>query len=416
MIPADLMARARARVARAGQEGAMRTLAELLEWLASALLWAALLPLALLLHAAGYRRLTVLTERIGHLAAEMDSFLKERALGRLPERRYFIAATAQRVSNAWLLEYWSRHVPVVTHPAACFLLRAMSRWLLMREDVSRYVLRLNQTAAAYEVARAWGGRSPVLSLTEDDVRWGAAKLRELGLPENAWFVAVHVREGGYSTGDEAVHKHRNASIEAALPAMRRIIARGGWCIRMGDASMTPLPAERGLIDYARHAAKSPRLDVYLCARTRFLLGTSSGLAFVSAAFGVPSALANMIPFSNFGLLACDLSIPKLLWSERESRFLRFDEALSSPASNFRYASLYEAAGLRVVENAAEDIAALADEMLGVLENGAAPAAEDRARQHACRDLLRPGHYSYGTCANIAASFLRAHADLLPEKS
>ncbi len=413
MIPAQFGIRFRARIHRALTEGLLATLTALSRPVVKSVLWLALLPLTAVLHVAGYRRLPVLTERIGHLAAEVDSFLKERALGALPRRKYFITAPARRVANAWLLRYWAREVPVVSHPVPCFLLDSMSRWELMRSSVREYVLRLNQTAAAYRIASMWGERPSLLTLTDEDKEWGGEVLRELGVPRDGWFVAVHVREGGYSTADEEVHRHRNASIEAALPAMRCIVQRGGYCIRMGDPGMAPLSKEQGIVDYARHAAKSARMDIYLCARTRFFLGNSSGLAFVSAAFGVPSALANMTPFSTFGLLPRDLSIPKLLWSEREARFLRFDEALASPANNYRYAAFYEAAGLRPVENSAEDIAALVEEMMDVMEGRTAYSPLDRARQDACRALLRPGHYSYGTCAHIAASFLRAHSDLLP---
>src|SRR5262245_55149119 len=82
----DLVARAQARVERARREGLAATLRQLLAAAGGALAWVALLPLTLLLHLAGYRRLDVIAERIGHLAAEVDCFLKARALGELPER------------------------------------------------------------------------------------------------------------------------------------------------------------------------------------------------------------------------------------------------------------------------------------------------------------------------------------------
>src|SRR5271156_1241861 len=68
--------------------------------------WLALLPITLVLHWIGYRRVTVFTDRIGHLAAEIDCFLKEQALGKLPSRRWFMLAPPHRVSNQHLLDYW----------------------------------------------------------------------------------------------------------------------------------------------------------------------------------------------------------------------------------------------------------------------------------------------------------------------
>jgi putative glycosyltransferase (TIGR04372 family) len=404
--------RLQAYIQRKWNEGVISLATKLLQQATQSILWLALLPLTVALHLAGFRRLTVLTPRIGHLAIEVDTFLKRRALGEIPSRRYFITSPKATTSNAWLLRYWSAYLPIVTHPSLCFVLEALSRWKLLRYDLSDYVLRLNKTALAYSVATAWSNRPPLLALTDDDERWGQAQLTQLGVPDGAWFVAFHVREGGFSPADESVHRHRNTSVENMLPAVRIIVALGGYCIRMGDPTMTPLLREKGIVDYAHHPSRSSRLDVYLCAKTRFFLGNSSGLAFVASAFGVPSALANMTPFSNLGLLPCDLSIPKLLWSEELGRFLRFDEALSSEVSNYRYAALFDQAGISPVENSAEDIADLVLDMLRLLDRQEICILEDQLQQKVFAQLLKPGHYSHGTSAKIGASFLRNHTNLL----
>ncbi|MEW6368778.1 MAG: hypothetical protein AB1714_29470 [Acidobacteriota bacterium] len=48
------------------------------------LLWVLLLPATVTLHCLGYRRITVYSERIGHLAGEPDCLLKDRVLRELP--------------------------------------------------------------------------------------------------------------------------------------------------------------------------------------------------------------------------------------------------------------------------------------------------------------------------------------------
>lgn len=343
----------------------------------------------------------------------MDCFLKARALGELPPRRYFLAVVPSQVANAHLLAYWKRRLPVLSGVAASCVVRAMSRWLFLRQDVSHYVLRLNATADAYRIAAEWSERAPLLTLTDEDEAWGARMLRDLGVPGGSWFVAVHVRDKGYSPADEAVHAHRNASIDAITDAVRLIVERGGWCIRVGDSGGAPAPNLHGLIDYARHPLKSDRMDIYLCARSRFFLGNSSGLAFVSAAFGVPSALVNLIPASTLGLLPRDLGIPKLMRSMRDGSYLKIDDVLGSPLSNFRYAKLYQDAGVRPVENDAEDIRALVNEMLDRLEGRFAGCDEDEALQRTYKSLLRQGHYSYGSPARVGAAFLRRYRSLLP---
>jgi putative glycosyltransferase (TIGR04372 family) len=410
---AELRVRVRARFARARAEGVATTAFCVADAFASSFVWLLLLPVTVVLHVAGVRRLTVLTGRIGHLAAEPDAFLKARALGEIPPGRYFIAAPRRAVANPTMLDYWRPHLRVIESPPACWIARAMSRHLLMRHDMSRYALKLNASQEMYRINAAWHGRPPLLSVTETDRAWSDERLRELGIPEQAWFVCVHVREPGFSPADEAVHAHRNATPANMLPAMREIVRRGGWCVRMGDPTMTALAPMSGLIDYAHHRLRSARLDVLLCARARFFLGCTSGLSFVSASFGVPCALANMIPTSVVAPMPADLAIPKLLRERGSGRLLAFAEVLGSPMGDWRYAHLFAAAGVEPVENSADEILGLVGEMLDRLEGRHRDADGDDDRQRRFMALLRPGHYGYGAASRIGADFLRRHESLLP---
>ncbi|MDA0225585.1 MAG: TIGR04372 family glycosyltransferase, partial [Proteobacteria bacterium] len=385
----QVRARVQARLEQAAREGVWGTALQVLGVATSTLAWLALLPVTLTLHLAGFRRLTVLTGRIGHLAAEPDSFLKARALGQVPPGRYFLVAPPGEVANETLLSYWSPHIPTVRGRTASWLLLAMSRWVLMRHDMSGYILRLGASQMVYRINADWRGRPPLLALSENDRVWSRARFAELGLPEGAWFVCVHVREPGFSPADDAAHAHRNGEPRAVRAAMEEIVRRGGWCVRMGDASMTPLEPMDGVIDYAHHPLRSARLDVMLCAQARFFLGNTSGLALVSSVFGVPSALANMIPLSILGILPADLNIAKLLRSPRSGRLLGFAEILDSPAGDFRYARLYADAGLETLENSPDEILELVREMLDRISGAWAPAAEDEALQHRFMMLLRP---------------------------
>lgn len=375
-------------------------------------LWLALLPLTIALHLAGYRRITVFTDRVGHLALEPDCLLKEQALGLIPRRRWFILAPPRRVANCHLLNYWKPLIRVHEGNAVCFILASMSRWGLMRHDISHYTITANKTQAAYRIYSQWGARPPLLSLTPTDKSWAVDALRELGLPDGVWFVCVHVREPGFSPIDDELHAHRNGSIEATIPAMQEIGRRGGWVIRIGEATTKPLQSMSRTIDYAHHPMKSDRLDVILCAEARFILGNSSGIALVGSAFGVPCAIANMIPTSDLWFNASDISIPKLLWSQRLGRHLRFDEAMASPIVEYRYAKLYREAGIRVDENSAEDIRDLVTEMLDRLEGRFEQLDGDAALARRFRSLLPEGRYAFDSSARVGTLFLRKRADLL----
>ena len=407
-----LRARLVSRIRRARREGPRRTSAGLVRKLGSLLLGMALFPLSVVGHFLGYRRITFITQRIGHLAAEPDSFLKAQALGELPRRRWFFLAPPGEVANEHLLSYWTPWIRAVRDPFACYLLRAMSIFGLMRYDAGRYVLWLNHSQEVYRLNTAWSSRAPLLSLNKDDVAWSDPMFRAIGLPEGAWFACIHVREGGFSPYDEDAHSHRNGSIEALLPAVQEIIRRGGWCVRMGDPTASTFPPVAGVIDYAHHALRQARLDVCLCARARFFLGNTSGIALVSTVFGVPSAMANMVPASCLGMLPSDLNIFKLHRRKRDGRILHFREIFNSPTANFRYAYQYELEGLEVLENTGDEIRELACEMLDRLDGRFAPDDCDDDVQARFRSLLKPGDYGYYASSRVGAAFLKRHAGLL----
>lgn len=366
-------------------------------------------------HYAGFRRLPVITKRIGHLALEPDCFLKLVALGKIKtkERHHFITAPPACVANRFLLQYWKTRIRVIEQPGLCAVLSLMARGPLMVESISSYVMGLGQPADYGSVNVAWGDRPPVLSLSTKHSVKGGEFLRSLGLPDGAWFVCVHVRSSGYAPDDDSVHDYRNGDIEAFLPAMREIVARGGYCIRMGHPGMPPLAPIEGVIDYAHLPSRSDEMDVFLAASCRFFLGDTSGLFLVSTVFGVPCALANMIPITSRGFSSKDLSIFKLLKDRQTGRKLSFQEMFDSPTARLRTSRAYLDCGVEPIDNSPEEIMELVQEMFDRLDGSFVDTPEDRSLAATFDGMIRPDDYCYGSGCRVAVSFLRRHRNLLP---
>ena len=371
-------------------------------------------PLALVLHVLGFTRLTFGTTHIGHLAAEPDCFLKARMLGELPNRRWFFLAPPDDVSNEHMLSYWTPSIRAVRTPVISRAVSAMSSYGLMRYDAGRYFLWYDSSVDVYRLNARWAGRPPLLRLTPEDEAWGEGMLRQLGIPEGAWFVCLHAREPGFSPQDEPIQGYRNSDPAALLPAVHTVVARGGWCIRMGDPSTRSLPQVAGLVDYAHSPLRSARLDVVLCAKAKFFLGNSSGLALVSSVFGRPVIRANAVPMSGLAPWPADLSVPKLYWRRQEERLLRFDEILGTPAASYRYATQYERAGIELQENSPDEILDATVEMLDRLDGRRSYGPEDDELQKRFMSLLRPGDYGYGAASRVGAGFLHKYRHLLPD--
>ncbi len=163
----------------------------------------------------------------------------------------------------------------------------------------------------------------------------------MGLPENAWFVCLHVRQSGFRDSDvykeTDAYDERNASIINYIGAIEEITNCGGWVVRMGDASMTRLPAMERVIDYPFTKAKSALMDVYLISQCRLYIGMMSGIYDVARLLQCPMIMTNMNNWMwTFPILRCDLGVTKHIYSKSRQRFLTLREWLYEPWASVSY--------------------------------------------------------------------------------
>lgn len=181
--------------------------------------------------------------------------------------------------------------------------------------------------------------------------------RQMGLTDSDWFVCLHVREGGFK-GDFG--DIRNCDIQNYLPAVKKITDSGGWVVRMGDPSMTPLPKMERVIDYPFTKFKSELMDVFLIKNCRFFFGQNSGIVSLAILLDKKCALVNMTEW-----ITCSpktknsLMIFRHYFSEELGRYLSIREVLSQP---------FECQDLgflkyRLKQNSAAEISDLIEEIL-----------------------------------------------------
>lgn len=182
---------------------------------------------------------------------------------------------------------------------------------------------------------------------------------QMGIPRDAWFACLHVREGGFH-GDNCVE--RNAHIHNYLDAIREITARGGWVVRLGDATMKRLPAMERVIDYPFTAFKSALMDIYLISECRVYIGMSSGIFDIAQLFQRPIIVTNMSSWLYpFPLKSCDIGLPKHVYSKSRGRFLSIKEWLGEPMEAISFRVLGEDYAMQ--ENSPEEIAQAVREFL-----------------------------------------------------
>lgn len=386
---------------------------EVFRWMRRVLRLIFLGPIAGLMAACGLRFIIISNpDRIGHLAGEVDCFLKERALGLIPHTNPVLLLRRKKAANTALLDLYKGQLTVWDRTWQRVLFSQFARFEMLRVPLGRPVVALKESAYHSQITALWNDRPPLVQLPDVFQADGSSKALQMGIPEDKWFVPLHVREGGYSPVDENMHAHRNADISTYALAIEEITSRGGLVIRMGDPTMTPVIPQYGLIDYANSSFKSDKMDIWLCANARFLIGTTSGLTNVTGMFNRPSALTNMVPLGGcYGMYPNDISIAKKMHNHN-GESIPFAEIFNSGLARARYAWIFEEREIKVEANTPEEIRDLTMEMLAKHDGKFELTKEDEILQLRFRALLRPGDYSYGSVARMGRDWLRSYAHLI----
>jgi putative glycosyltransferase (TIGR04372 family) len=348
--------------------------------------------------------------------ATLDYVIKQGILeGRGRDDTIFYVPPGGRIGNRFLVQQLAAYVRLVERPgdlpfdpAAVGALHYHYQFPRQADGSTVFFWELASSAH-----QRWQkeGRAPLLELPPDVATRGFALLQAAGVPRGAWFVALHVRDitwRGLNGGMQAI---RNADTAAYLPAIAEITGRGGYVVRMGDPDAPPMPALANVIDYCRSAMRSDWMDIFLIARSRFMLGSASGPSFVPPLYGVPAVLTNWWPPGMRPWHAADIFIPKLLRRSANGRCLTLGETLREPFSHChspRYLAAHE--GVYVQDNDPEVIRGAVAEMLSRLDGDTrrdADVADLRARA----DRIYQAHGHFGM-ARLAGDFLRHHRDFV----
>jgi putative glycosyltransferase (TIGR04372 family) len=352
-----------------------------------------------------------LPHRIGELGANLVAIAKARILGWFPDIELLLPVPAQGGANPAYLEYWRPWFTFLQTPGPADEVARPGYGVRIERDGTGRYHDIGDFGQVVENAWAASGRPPLLTVTTQHRNLGQALLREWGVPSDAWFVVLHVRDSAYMAALNVTDKHndhRNSNILDYLEAVRLITDRGGWVLRIGHARTRPLPDMERVIDVA-HRKAPPELDVFLLGTCRFFLGDTSGPYIVATTFGRPVVAANF----QIGLAPCqphDLYIPKLYRDTRSSELVSFRRSLAPPLFRPIHLGVLAAEHVEPVDNSPQEIADLTRQMLDWLDGGeirdpADDIAQDLAHRHLPEGAIRPN-------ARMGKEFLRAYRHLL----
>ena len=349
------------------------------------------------------------SERIGHFALSTELYLCERDVGVQRRGTLDIFFHASPVCNQQLKKMWDRTLRVSS-------LANLPFW------INRFLPGNAPHEVPIPPDRDIHGllaRTPVhLSFTPDEESRGIRELGEFGVADGDQFVCFIARDSAYLESvlpglDWSYHDFRNSDVKTYLPALESLSERGCYSIRMGAIVNGPMPTSSSMIiDYA-HKFRTDFMDIYLSAKCKFFLTSSTGIDGVSMIFRRPLAVVNYIPLEQvWTWVENGLFILKRLYLEREQRFLTFREILESGVGRYDRSDLYKQDGITVIGNTPDEIMDLVVEMDERLSGTWQTSEEDEQLQRQFADLFKSSSLHGHIAARVGAKFLRQNRDLL----
>ncbi len=357
---------------------------------------------------------------------EINKLLKANQYGLRPAKKpYLLLPEGAQLRNPALFSYFEPHLCVIREAEAIQSLKSLETLLTLplgtgitlHHGFSHLYIGANQI----EMEREKLDMDPsFFKLSDRHREMGLQALKQLGVPGDAWYVTLHVREPSYrgERRENTTENFRNANPLDYIKAIKAVTKAGGWVFRMGDPLMTPLPKMPQVIDYALNEIRCDWMDVFLGSTCKFVIGTGSGYYTIPALFGVPYIFTNFPVFAPyFEMKNFDLYLPRWLKKVQTEKLVSFEDYMSPRITMFYSSKSFRDAGLAWVKNTPEELEAVNKEMLERTNCDLPSRILDDDLQSRFKKLVENSGQKYGgrtvkAFATISQDFLERNAYLL----
>ena len=258
------------------------------------------------------------TQSIGHFYY-IDSFIKGVILGILDyDEIKFSENPRSIISNYYLYKKYDGFLKKtfkLNKKKYFYSYPNMDAWRLKNQKYSL------AHELSYKIQKKWMDqkREPIVQFSKSEEEDGKLVINKF-LEKQKWFATLHIRDSGYRYRDNLwLDTSRNSDIRNYKKAISYIYKNQGLSIRLGEKKKNLLKF-RGFFDYGSSKYKSEFLDIYLISKSKFNIGTCSGISYLPIIFNKNrNILTNMsIPFfiNNPGLIG----VPKFFKSTINKKY------------------------------------------------------------------------------------------------
>jgi putative glycosyltransferase (TIGR04372 family) len=324
-------------------------------------------------------------DRIGHLALNNDLFFRRLKAGYFGKKRFILIGVGKKggylIANRTLYRIIKKEATKnikITFIDSFFIYRLLC---ISSIKLKEYGINLNLEMNSNEVE--FSSYEKVFYFSERDRIAGQRKIEDLGVSQNKDIVCVFARDSAYlsskdNSKDWSYHDYRDADINTYIPAIKYLVSRGYFVIRIGSTVLERVNYKsKSFIDYPYSNFKSDFMDIFLINISKFVVGTTSGITDVATIFNIPFLGVNYAPFTESPLGRRDRFIPKKMINI-SGKIVKYINALELGVDDVYLGDDFcKRTGLLYVDNTKEEILEAVIEMESVINGSYAENEKDK---------------------------------------
>jgi putative glycosyltransferase (TIGR04372 family) len=213
-----------------------------------------------------------------------------------------------------------------------------------------------------------------LGLTKKEIQYGETFLNKFGIPKNAKIVCFTVRDSLYNkkkfpSEDFSYHNYRDSKIENYLPAIKELIKRNFYVVRMGRIAEKKINIKnKKFIDYAFHPLKNDLMDFYFAHKCHFWICSNTGLDEIAVSLRKPVLDLNVAPVTSAKVTSKKTLICCKIYKDFNNKKISLEKTFDKGAAHFSKSENFEKAKIKLVELNKKEIKDCVLEMLIMIKN------------------------------------------------
>ncbi len=284
------------------------------------------------------------------------------------------------ISNKALLEIWKKKITIFPS----IIIYPIYKFINLTKHKNNYIFHLENSDR--DINQYFDNNKPFIELTTNDLKRGENLLQSIGIPNNAEFVCLNIRDNNYLKNhipdfNFKYHDYRNIKVENFVEAIKFLNEKKIYVIRIGRHIEKPVNyRNKFFIDLYNYKITDDFFDIYVAYKCMFCFGVSSGFDGLASIFRKNLGLIQ-VPIGDLRTQSFKHTfITKHHFCEIEKKKLSLSEIFEKKLAYAYRSEMYTEKNVRLLDNTEEEIKNLVEEVYQRARNNFFMSKSDKSNQ------------------------------------